>query len=101
MSLSDSIIFYAMAFTVAAFYFFVPPLYDDYRGLNDTCYVGADGHSIVLQNNKTAVNPTYAQAIQFISQDNTDKIPYTDSFQCGDYAEKVHDNAEAAGYKCG
>lgn len=65
-------------------------------------YVGADGHQIKLINNPNATDFTYAQVCDFIKSDPTDSITYKEnSFVCGDYAEMVHNNAEAAGLKCG
>lgn len=68
----------------------------------DDCYeTGADGHRITLCNNKTAIDPTYQQLTDFVKSDKTDEIPYNYSgFACTDFAESVHNNAEAAGYKC-
>jgi hypothetical protein len=64
-------------------------------------YVGADGHVITLVNNKNAVDPTYEQLVEFIKEDTTNEIPYNNtSFVCSDVAERVHNNAEAAGFKC-
>lgn len=60
--------------------------------------VGADGHTITLNNNCSAQDPTYLQLLTFILSDTTDTIIYDDNtFVCADYAEKVHNNAEAAG----
>jgi hypothetical protein len=62
---------------------------------------GADGHRITLQNNESAVNPTYQQMADFIKSDSTDEIPYNfSSFDSADFAEHVQNNAESAGYKC-
>jgi hypothetical protein len=68
----------------------------------DNCYeTGADGHRITLHNNENTIDPTYQQMVNFIKSDQTDKIPYNySSFECTDFAERVHNNAEAAGYKC-
>jgi hypothetical protein len=64
-------------------------------------YYGASGHQIQLLNNLSAVNPTYQQMVDFMKADQTDKIPYNkSSFVCGDFAERLHNNAEKAGYKC-
>ncbi len=63
--------------------------------------VGADGHTITLENNLSARNPTYQQLLAFLESDITDTVEYDDStFVCADYAEKVHNNAEAAGISC-
>jgi hypothetical protein len=62
--------------------------------------VGADGQKIKLVNYNNAKNPTYAELISFMKSDNTDKLLYKyDSFTCGDFAERLHNNAEKAGYK--
>jgi len=68
----------------------------------DNCYeTGADGHRITLYNNGNAIDPTYQQLVSFIKSDDTDKVPSNYSnFECADFAERVHNNAEAAGYKC-
>lgn len=62
---------------------------------------GADGHRITLHNNESAINPTYRQMVDFLKSDKTDEVQYNySSFACTDFAERVHNNAEAAGYKC-
>jgi hypothetical protein len=65
----------------------------------NTYGVGADGHKLVLNNNPNAKEPTYAELVDFLQKDKTDEIPYSDSFQCGDFAERTHNNMEAAGIK--
>ena len=68
----------------------------------DAIIIGADGHDVNLVHNKDATNVSYAQVIQFIQQDTTDRIPYSHrKFMCGDYSERVHNNAEASGITCG
>jgi hypothetical protein len=67
----------------------------------NTYWVGADGRKIVLTNNNSAVNPTYAQLIAFLKKDKTDQLKYTSKYKCGDFAETLHNNAEKAGYKAG
>jgi hypothetical protein len=79
-------------------------IYEDGRVL-----VGADGEPIELINNPNATNPTYAMLVDFINEDPTDEGAYMDfdsdsSFAflgrtCGDFAEMVHNNAEAAGIR--
>jgi hypothetical protein len=76
-------------------------LMDDYNHVTHTGYVGANGHDIILQNNANATDPTSQQVYNFVKNDETNYEAYTDSFQCGDFAEKLHNNAEAAGLKCG
>jgi hypothetical protein len=37
----------------------------------------------------------------FLKEDKTDELPYTNTFQCGDFAKTLHDNAENAGIRAG
>jgi hypothetical protein len=68
----------------------------------NTYWIGADGNKIILTNNDNAKNPTYANLLLFIKSDTTDRIRYVPGrFTCGDFAERLHNNAERAGYKCG
>jgi hypothetical protein len=64
---------------------------------------GADGHAITLTNNATAADPTFNELAAFILEDITDTRKYiTDgpgAFVCADFAEVVHNNAEAAGIR--
>jgi hypothetical protein len=62
--------------------------------------IGADGHRITLRNNPDAKNPSWAELKTFLLKDNTDSIKYDfDKFVCADFAERVHNNAEAAGIR--
>ncbi len=61
-------------------------------------YLGADGHHINLTENPNATYVTYEQVINFVDNDTTDQMLYNSSFQCADYAEMLHNHAEAAGY---
>jgi len=72
----------------------------EYVYINGAILVGADGHRIVLRNNLDAENPTWDELKAFLAMDKTDKIPYDRStFVCADFAEMVHNNAEAAGMR--
>jgi hypothetical protein len=75
------------------------------RGYNpsdsNTYWTGADGRLIMLYNNESAADVTYQEVIDFILRDETDKHPYTLRYQCGDFAEDVHNNAESEGIRCG
>ena len=63
---------------------------------------GADGRPIILANNPSATDPTFAELVAFIQSDRTDSKPYIDGvFVCADFAEEVHNNAEAAGIRAG
>jgi hypothetical protein len=75
-------------------------IYEDGRVL-----VGADGEPIELINNASATDPTYATLVDFIKEDPTDEGTYIDidigslDRTCGDFAETLHNNAEAAGIR--
>jgi hypothetical protein len=62
--------------------------------------VGADDHYIVLRDNPAAHDPTWDELKAFLQTDQTDKHPYIpNKFTCGDFAEMLHNNAEAAGIR--
>ena len=62
--------------------------------------VGGDSYYMPLKNNPDATNPTWSELESFLASDNTDKLKYNiDTFNCGHFAEMVHNNAEAAGIK--
>lgn len=62
--------------------------------------VGADGHRIWLHNNPEARNPTWEELWAFLREDRTDQHIYSyDSFVCADFAEMLHNNAEASGIR--
>ncbi len=52
-----------------------------------------------LNNTTTANNPSWQQLISFLLADPTDGKYYSASFDCVDFAEMLHNNAEAAGIK--
>ncbi len=66
---------------------------------------GGDGEAIILNNNPAAINPTYEELIAFIRKDTTDSKNYIENgpgaYVCADFAEEVHNNAEAAGIRAG
>lgn len=99
----------------------------------DGCYDDS-GSFIVLINNRDAADPTYAQLVSFLKNDNTDQYPYIythltsgsyygtaeshvdlkhiqniidgsatpeNPYICSDFAERLHNDAELAGIKCG
>jgi len=65
--------------------------------------VGGDGEPVLLVDNPNAVNPTYAELVAFIERDTTDSNNYLEDpligYVCADFAEDVHNNAEAAGIR--
>ena len=69
---------------------------------DDFDFYGVDGHKIILKNNIDAGDITYDELVEFIQYDETDKIVYNKTtFMCGDYAERLHNNAEASEIRCG
>ena len=67
-------------------------------------HVGGDGEPIELMNIPDAANPTYAELVTFLKEDSTDGHPYIKdldilSYVCSDFAEDVHNNAEAGGIR--
>ena len=63
-------------------------------------YSKASGSSICLINYKNATDPTWEGLIAFLQKDDTDERLYMDGlFVCADFAEMLHDNAEASGVK--
>ena len=66
-------------------------------------HVGADGRPIELINNPDATNPTYAELVAFIKEDTSDSEVYREGVilgrVCADFAENVHNNAEAKGIR--
>ncbi len=70
---------------------------------NGAVEVGGDGELIELINNPDATNPTYAELVIFIKEDFTDENFYVRmsnyGYVCADFAEDVHNNAEAVRIK--
>lgn len=63
-------------------------------------YLKADGTRIELVNKPGALDPSWDELNAFIAADETDKITYVvNKWDCVDYAERLHNNAEAAGIK--
>jgi hypothetical protein len=71
--------------------------------------VGGDDRPIRLKNNPQAADVSYAALLDFLRQDPTDLKAYVARgsssgqapFVCSDFAEAVHNNAEAAGIRTG
>jgi hypothetical protein len=49
----------------------------------------------------TIRDPTYQEALQFISVDQTDKHIYSEAYICVNFAADFNNNAIQAGYRCG
>lgn len=86
------ILLFFTGLSVHAFYAFT--------GDTPTSYITADGEKITLDNNRSAIDPTYAQMLDFLKHDNTSEKNYSSHFVCADFAKAVHDNAERNGYRC-
>ncbi|MBI4284316.1 MAG: hypothetical protein HY670_00230 [Chloroflexi bacterium] len=53
-----------------------------------------------LLNNDKATNPTWQELLAFLEADRTDQKPYIqDAFMCGEFAEELHNSAEANGIR--
>jgi hypothetical protein len=62
----------------------------------------AQDKDIVLTDYSDVRDPTWDQVKAFIEQDNTDLMPYVyPTFTCANFAERVHDDAEAQGIRAG
>jgi hypothetical protein len=62
--------------------------------------VTGDGAPLVLHDNPTAQDPSWAELQSFVLDDDTDEQPYVeDSFVCTDFAAMLHDRAEAEGIR--
>lgn len=81
----------------------------DYIYEDGAVLVNGAGNPVRLINNSEAEDVSYAELLDFIRQDTTDRIPYVERgsasgekpFVCSDFAEAVHNNAEAAGIRAG
>lgn len=63
-------------------------------------YTKAAGSHVCLVNYKNATDPAWTELISFLKRDDTDALPYINgSFVCADFAERLHNNAEAGGIK--
>jgi hypothetical protein len=73
--------------------------------VNGKVECGGDGKAIILNNNPAAIDPTYEELIAFIREDTTDSKDYIENgpnaYVCADFAEEVHNNAEATGIRAG
>lgn len=63
----------------------------------------ADGSLVRLSNSMTARDPeSRDQLYRFLRRDRTDEVPYEPGrFVCADFAERLHNEAESAGLRCG
>jgi hypothetical protein len=76
---------------------------------NGALLVDGNDQPIEIINNSEALNVSYGQLLEFIREDPTDQIQYVSrgsdsgekAFVCSDFAEAVHNHAEAAGIRAG
>ncbi len=60
------------------------------------------GNPIYIRNNKSAHDPTFEELVQFLREEDTDRMTYNiDSFNMGNYVSRLHDNAESKGIRAG
>jgi hypothetical protein len=76
------------------------PFSTEYVTVNAGRLIGADGGLIILNEYGKAEDPSWPQLLEFLRQDKTDEHEYRyGSFVCADFAEMLHNNAEAAGIR--
>jgi hypothetical protein len=80
-------------------------LYEDtlgtqvFSGINPP-YTSGSSMELVLINNSNATDPTWLELRAFLREDKTDKHLYIPGeYECGNFAEELHNNAEAAGIR--
>lgn len=62
--------------------------------------IKGSGSPVKLFNYKNATDPSWEELIDFLEEDSTDRQPYIeDLFDCTDFAEMLHNNAEAVHIK--
>jgi hypothetical protein len=61
--------------------------------------VNGSQNFVTLINNPNAINPTYQQLMDFLKRNDTDAIPYTSTFVCADFANKLYNEAESHGIR--
>ena len=58
------------------------------------------GSPVILVDDPTARDPTWEELMHFLEEDDTDRILYQlGSFNCIDFAERLHNNAESRGIR--
>ena len=66
----------------------------------DPPYTSGNALELVLINNSNATDLTWLELRAFLQEDKTDKNLYiTGEYECGNFAEELHNNAEAAGIR--
>jgi hypothetical protein len=63
-------------------------------------YVKAAGSPVCLVNSKNATDPSWDELLTFLEQDDTNEHLFREGvFVCADFAELLHNNAEASGIR--
>jgi flagellar motility protein MotE (MotC chaperone) len=81
-------------------------LYEDTLGTHVYSGVTPPYHSgnvpqIILINQASAEDPTWEELLAFLKEDKTDKNLYVPGeYECGNFAQDLHNNAEARGIRC-
>ncbi|MFH1031287.1 MAG: hypothetical protein V1767_01760 [Chloroflexota bacterium] len=76
-------------------------------GLGITLYTSKENSDVELIDNRKATNPTLNQLVEFIFQDQTDRLPYyagklpyaTHEYDCSQLSRDVHNHSEAVGIR--
>ena len=80
-------------------------LYEDTMGITvyssiDPPYTSGNAPELHLTDNLSAEDPTWQELVDFLREDDTDKILYVPGeFECGNFALELHDNAESGGIR--
>jgi hypothetical protein len=75
-------------------------LHEEVRHGNTT-FVLPNGAPVRLINNSAARKPSWRELVDFLGRDDTDEQTYVPNvFVCSSFAERLHNNAEAAGFSC-
>jgi hypothetical protein len=81
-------------------------LYEDtlgtkvFSGITKLYYSSGNASFIKLINQPSAENPTWKELRAFLKEDKTDKKAYVPGvYECGNFAEELHNNAEAHGIR--
>ena len=62
-------------------------------------YLDGSNNNIDIIQNTNAVDQSWQTVRQFLLADDTNQLPYTYNFVCGDFAERIYDDAEARGIR--
>jgi len=73
---------------------------DTLKGLGITLLASENCYDVVLTDNHSATNPTWAQLKSFLSRDRTETHRYIPhEYDCSQFSRDIHNNAEADGIR--